>query len=129
MHSSCILLFYPGKLSHDCKTISSMQITLLSMVYGISTSSSHAPSPSIGLVTFCSSQLDLTSLWHPPSLWQPPMIHDLLLFPPTSCFFLFETKANMSSPKHKRQLTTWQIFCQVERRFFHRRKSNRQPLP
>ena len=28
-------------------------------------------------------------------------------------------------PKHRRQLTTWQVFCQVERRF-RNRDSNRQ---
>jgi hypothetical protein len=37
-------------------------------------------------------------------------------------------KAEKPMPKHKRQLTTWQVFCQVERRF-RIRESNRQPLP
>ena len=37
-------------------------------------------------------------------------------------------KANMRVPKHMRQLTTWQVFYQVERRF-HSWELNRQPLP
>jgi hypothetical protein len=36
LHSSQILLFYVGRLSHDRKTIPSMQITLFSTAYGIS---------------------------------------------------------------------------------------------
>ena len=43
-------------------------------------------------------------------------------------FFLFHffwEKADMPTSKHRRQLTTWQVFCQVERRF-HNRDSNRQ---
>ena len=32
----------------------------------------------------------------------------------------------MPTPKHMRRLTTWQVFCQVERRF-RSRKSNREP--
>ena len=34
----------------------------------------------------------------------------------------------MPAPKHMRQLTTWQVLCQVERRF-HTRELNHQPLP
>ena len=41
--------------------------------------------------------------------------------------FLFETEADRPAPKHRSQLTTWQVFCQVERRF-HSRESNYQPL-
>ena len=48
----------------------------------------------------------------------------LLLF-----FFSFlRQKADKPTPKHRRRLTTWQVFRQVERRF-HSRDSNRQPLP
>ena len=43
-------------------------------------------------------------------------------------FFFLRQKADRPTPKHIRQLTTWQVFCQVERRF-HNRESNRQPLP
>ena len=43
-------------------------------------------------------------------------------------FFLFETEGRQANPKHRRQLTTWQVFRQVERRF-HGWDSNRQPLP
>jgi hypothetical protein len=37
-------------------------------------------------------------------------------------------KADMRAPKHMRQLTTQQVFCQVKRRF-HSRALKRQPLP
>ena len=37
-------------------------------------------------------------------------------------------KADMQVLEHMRQLTTWQVFCQVYRGF-HSRESNRQPLP
>jgi hypothetical protein len=44
-------------------------------------------------------------------------------------FFLFlRQKVDRPAPKHRRQLTTWQVLSQVERRF-HSRGSNRQPLP
>ena len=43
-------------------------------------------------------------------------------------FFFFETEGRQANAKHRRQLTTWQVFCQVERRF-HSRDSNRQSLP
>ena len=57
-------------------------------------------------------------LWHLRALWI------------TNCiYFIFERKkADKPVPKHRRQWTTWQIFCQVERRF-HSHESNRQPLP
>ena len=43
--------------------------------------------------------------------------------------FHLRHKADRPLPKHKRQLiTTWQVFCQVERRL-HNWESNRQPLP
>ena len=41
---------------------------------------------------------------------------------------LLRQKADRQAPKHRRRLTTWQVFRQVERRF-HSRDSNRQPLP
>ena len=44
-------------------------------------------------------------------------------------FYLFgETEGRQANAKHRRQLTTWQVFRQVERRF-HSQDSNRQPLP
>jgi hypothetical protein len=49
----------------------------------------------------------------------------------TSSHFIFiflRQKANMPTPKHMMQLTTWQVLCQVERRIYDR-ESNRQPLP
>ena len=42
-------------------------------------------------------------------------------------FFSMRQKVDMTAPKRRRQLTTWQVFCQVERRF-HSRESNRRPL-
>ena len=42
--------------------------------------------------------------------------------------FFLKHKSNMPTPKHTRQLTTWQVFCQVERKF-QSRELNRQPLP
>ena len=47
-------------------------------------------------------------------------LHFLLLF---VYYILFWHKANMPTPKHKRQLTSWQVLCQVERKF-HNRESN-----
>ena len=42
-------------------------------------------------------------------------------------FFFLRQKANMPAPKHRRQLTTWQGLCQVERRF-HNQELNCQLL-
>ena len=42
--------------------------------------------------------------------------------------FFFRHMASRPMPKHLRQLTTWQVFRQVERRI-HTQESNRQPLP
>ena len=41
--------------------------------------------------------------------------------------FFFRQKVDRPAPKHRRQLTNCQIFCQIERRF-HNRDLNRQPL-
>ena len=44
-------------------------------------------------------------------------------------YLLFlKQKADMPMPKHRRQLTTWQVFRQVKRRF-HTWESNWQSLP
>ena len=43
-------------------------------------------------------------------------------------FTFLRQKDDRPTPKPMRQLTTWQVFCQVERRF-HSQESNRQPLP
>ena len=43
-------------------------------------------------------------------------------------FGFLRQKVNMLAPKHRRSLTTWQVLCQVKRRF-HNQESNRQPLP
>ena len=43
-------------------------------------------------------------------------------------FIYLRLNADMSAPKHMRQLTTWQVFYQVERRF-HSHELNRQPRP
>ena len=43
-------------------------------------------------------------------------------------FFVSRQKADKPTPKHRRWLTTWQVICQVERRF-HSRELNRQPRP
>jgi hypothetical protein len=37
-------------------------------------------------------------------------------------------KADIPAPMHRRQLTTWQVICQVERRFYSW-ESNDQSLP
>ena len=47
---------------------------------------------------------------------------------PNTFLFFFETEGRQANAKHRRQLTTWQIFRQVERRI-HNQDSNRQPLP
>jgi hypothetical protein len=55
----------------------------------------------------------------------------LLLLLYLSLFFIclfFRQKANKPMPKHSRQLTTWQVLYQVERRF-HIQELNRKPLP
>ena len=66
-----------------------------------------------------------------PPYWIPPI-------PPNTSKLVFlelvifkkklRQKADRPTPKHKRQLTTWQVFHQVERKF-HIQDSNRQPLP
>ena len=45
-----------------------------------------------------------------------------------SFLFFLRQKTKRPAPKHKRQLTTWQVFYQVERRFYSQ-ESNRHPLP
>ena len=43
-------------------------------------------------------------------------------------FIFFRHMAEMPTPKHMRQLTTWQVYVTAQR-IFHIRASNRQPLP
>ena len=43
-------------------------------------------------------------------------------------YYYFRQEGERSASKYRRQLVTWQVFYQVERRF-HSWESNRQPLP
>ena len=89
----------------------------------------------MNILLHCQSEATVHIKWsyRPPSILLMIKFRMVIIFwarSPTS--FLFSSfsrpKADRQAPKHMRQLTTWQVLCQVERRF-HSRESNRQPLP
>ena len=69
----------------------------------------------------------------PPTQCNEQATHDIMQIITIFLFlfdflFFWRQKADMPSPKQRRQLTTWQVFYQVDMRF-HSRESNHQPLP